>query len=201
LRNWSHVRKDSLPQAVDDSTPDLQAALDRALARIDELEAENARLRERLQELEHKLGRNSSNSHRPPSTDDPWEEAPEDAAGGEDIDSEGSGQYGSCQQGAQPGHEGHHRGLLDEEEVESRSVRSSRSSQASAVHVALVSSGKTGLRDAIRFSTSRLRATLPSTRCTGSTVRSAAEASPPPCPKECLKAHARVHLAIRCADG
>lgn len=102
-----------------DSTPDIQAALDRALARIDELEAENARLRERLQKLEHKLGRNSSNSHRPPSTDDPWEEDsgeknPGDADGGEDV----TGNDKTRQQGAQPGHEGHHRGLLDEDEVD-----------------------------------------------------------------------------------
>jgi transposase len=117
-----------------DSTPDIQAALDRALARIDELEAENARLRERLQKLEHKLGRNSSNSHRPPSTDDPWEEDsgeknpgeknpgeknpgeknPGDADGGGDV----TGSERSRQQGAQPGHEGHHRELLDEDEVD-----------------------------------------------------------------------------------
>jgi len=105
-----------------DSTPDIQAALDRALARVDELEAEDARLRERLRKLEYKLGQNSLNSHRPPSTDDPWEEAPGgdpgNADGGEDTDSEGSGQHSSRRQGAQPGHEGRHRGFLDEEEVD-----------------------------------------------------------------------------------
>lgn len=99
---------------MDDSTPDIQALidrLDRIEARNKELEAENARLRKRVQYLEHKLGQNSSNSHRPPSSDDPWEEDEDDSEVTFDFES-------PRPQGAQPGHQGHHRELLDEDEVD-----------------------------------------------------------------------------------
>ena len=49
----------------------LSKALDKALARISELEAENAQLRSENTELRTRLGQNSQNSSRPPSSDPP----------------------------------------------------------------------------------------------------------------------------------
>ena len=118
---------------MSDSTPDAQTLLrrlDEAMERIDKLEAENARLRKRVKELEgveqenvrlrkrvqrleHKLHQDSSNSHRPPSTDDPWADDDDDDDGRVMLD------FGKQRsQGAQPGHQGHHRQLADADEVD-----------------------------------------------------------------------------------
>ena len=74
---------------------------------VGELRAENARLREqlsaalvRLEELERRLGQNSANSSRPPSSDPP--QAPQRPA------RKPSGR----KPGGQPGHEGHHRAMV-----------------------------------------------------------------------------------------
>jgi len=125
---------------MDDTTPDIQTVLDRlerAEARIAQLErenqtlreenerlreenerlrGENERLRKRVQQLEHKLGQNSSNSHLPPSTDDPWEDKEDDDDGDDEFTFDFGGDDRA--QGAQPGHEGRHRELLDADEVD-----------------------------------------------------------------------------------
>lgn len=66
---------------------------------------ENAELRARVEELERRLGMNSQNSSRPPSSDGP---------DGERAKTKGSGKR---KPGGQPGHEGHHRELLAVQEV------------------------------------------------------------------------------------
>lgn len=70
--------------------------------------AENARLRLRVEELERRLGQNSSNSHLPPSTDSP---ADREAR----PNRPGSGQ----RRGGQPGHKGHKREFLPPDQVRS----------------------------------------------------------------------------------
>src|SRR5439155_7611991 len=65
-----------------------------------------ARLERRIAELEERLGRNSSNSSRPPSSDSPGDRA-------ERPSRPGSGK----KPGGQPGHEAHLRALLPKEQV------------------------------------------------------------------------------------
>lgn len=67
---------------------------------------ENAELRTRVEELERRLGMNSQNSSKPPSSDGPDAERPKRRDGAK------------RKPGAQPGHEGHHRELLPVEEVD-----------------------------------------------------------------------------------
>jgi transposase len=70
------------------------------------LQGENAKLRERVGELERWLGMNSQNSSKPPSSDAPW--APKPPASRPDSDRK---------QGGQPGHPGHCRKLIPVEQV------------------------------------------------------------------------------------
>src|SRR4051812_13474691 len=70
------------------------------------LRAENVVLQQRVRELEARLGQNSSNSSRPPSTDPPL--APETRR----LPPTGR------KRGGQPGHRGAYRGLLPVEEVD-----------------------------------------------------------------------------------
>lgn len=81
------------------------AALERQLAVLLE---ENARLRARVEELERKLGENSSNSSKPPSSDSPAERAarPKDDPTGR-------------RRGGQRGHKGHTRTFLPAAQVRS----------------------------------------------------------------------------------
>ena len=72
-------------------------------AEIADLRAENVRLRARVAELEAKLGQNSTNSHKPPSSDPP-ETRPSKSPSGR-------------KRGAQPGHKPHRRVLLPPEQV------------------------------------------------------------------------------------
>jgi transposase len=51
----------------------LEALVERLLARVAELEAAVAQRDERIAELERRLSADSSNSSRPPSSDEPWE--------------------------------------------------------------------------------------------------------------------------------
>ena len=101
---------------MSDDLPDaetLARRLDEAMERIAELEEKLAARDARIAELEHELDKNSSNSHRPPSTDEPWED---DDDG---DDNEVTFDFGNDHnQGAQPGHEGHHRELADAEDVD-----------------------------------------------------------------------------------
>lgn len=92
----------------------LETELSGANASIHELNAENQLLRQRVQHLESRLGQNSSNMHRPPSTDDAFEE-PENNQGSDGVVFD----FGaSAKQGAQPGHKSHPRELLDQDEVD-----------------------------------------------------------------------------------
>lgn len=59
----------------------------------------------RIEELESRLRKNSSNSSRPPSSDPPWKKAEKAPPSGR-------------KPGGQPGHEGHHRELLSETEMD-----------------------------------------------------------------------------------
>ena len=94
----------------------LEAENARLRKRVEELEGveeENERLRKRVQQLEHQLNQDSSNSHRPPSTDEPWADDDDDDTDEVTLD------FGEDRnQGAQPGHEGHHRELADADEVD-----------------------------------------------------------------------------------
>lgn len=80
----------------------LEAQVRALLGRVDELVSENQRLKARVAELEAKLGENSRNSGKPPSSDPPDVRAnrPERPSSGR-------------ARGGQPGHKGHKRNLLD----------------------------------------------------------------------------------------
>jgi transposase len=75
-------------------------------AQVEALLAANARLQARVEELEARLGQNSSNSNRPPSGDAP---ADREARRGKPTSGRG--------RGGQPGHKGWKRALLPAEEV------------------------------------------------------------------------------------
>jgi transposase len=76
--------------------------------RLDELGAENRRLKERVADLEARLKQSSRNSSLPPSADPPSAPPrPRQAASGR-------------RPGGQPGHEGRHRALLAPEQVDER---------------------------------------------------------------------------------
>jgi transposase len=62
--------------AAELSHEQLCALVARLQARVEELAAENSELREENAELRRRLGQNSSNSSRPPSSDVPWEKKP-----------------------------------------------------------------------------------------------------------------------------
>jgi transposase len=76
-------------------------------ARITALEAKVEELTQLVLSLKEQLGRNSRNSHLPPSSDGP---------GGRATPEKGSG--GGRKRGGQPGHDGHKRELLPVEEVD-----------------------------------------------------------------------------------
>jgi transposase len=72
-------------------------------AEIASLRVANAQLRARVAELEARLGQNSTNSHKPPSSDPPGARPPQPPTG--------------RKRGAQPGHKPHKRVLLPPEQV------------------------------------------------------------------------------------
>ena len=69
------------------------------------LREENRQLRMEIAELKARLGQDSSNSSRPPSTDPPWKRPPPQPPSGRAP-------------GGQPGHPGHHRALLPPDQVD-----------------------------------------------------------------------------------
>jgi transposase len=73
------------------------------VAELESVRAENVALRARVAELEAKLGQNSTNSHKPPSSDLPGTRPPQPPTG--------------RKRGAQPGHKPHKRVLLPPEQV------------------------------------------------------------------------------------
>src|SRR3954452_21287177 len=103
----------TLLRAPDQGAPgpaaDLAACLEQVAAlrrKNAALRAENAALQERVRELEARLGQNSSNSSRPPSSDPPQAPArPNSLPTGR-------------KRGGQPGHRGAYRGLLPVEQVD-----------------------------------------------------------------------------------
>lgn len=70
------------------------------------LRTENATLRTENAELKRRLGMNSSNSSKPPSSEPPWSKLV------------GKGKRSKLTRGGQQGHEGHQRSLLDEKEID-----------------------------------------------------------------------------------
>ena len=81
---------------------ELDAALKKTLKRIAALEAENKKLRA-------KLNMDSSNSSKPPSSDPPWTEINKN---------KGKRDRKKRKRGGQKGHKGHHRALLPREKVD-----------------------------------------------------------------------------------
>jgi transposase len=86
--------------------PTAEARIARLEAQVAALLAENERLRARVSELEAQLGQNSTNSHKPPSSDPPGTRPPKNKTG--------------RQRGAQPGHKPHRRELVPLEQVTQR---------------------------------------------------------------------------------
>lgn len=76
------------------------------LGYVEALEAMVAGLQAQVVELQARLGQNSTNSSRPPSSDPPWKRAKPPAA------------PGTRRAGGQPGHPGVHRALRPEGEVD-----------------------------------------------------------------------------------
>jgi len=83
----------------------LEKRLDAALERIAQLEEENERLREENRWLKERLGLNSSNSSKPPSSDAPGTPRQSKRPTGR-------------RPGGQPGHKKHERALLPPEDVQ-----------------------------------------------------------------------------------
>jgi transposase len=79
------------------------AQLTRLMEMLSQRGAENAQLHARITELEAQLGQNSTNSHKPPSSDPPETRPPKPPTG--------------RKRGAQPGHKPHRRVLLPPEQV------------------------------------------------------------------------------------
>lgn len=81
--------------------------LEARLTKFDEVEAKLAAVSERMAELEARLKESSASSHRPPSSDPPWNKPPQRKR-------EPTGR----KRGAQPGHEGAARELVPVEQVD-----------------------------------------------------------------------------------
>jgi transposase len=96
--------------AKDARIAELEAQLAAKDARIEELEALVAKLTKQVAVLGEKLGRNSKNSHLPPSTDPPGR------IGGSTKNKKSK--KSRRKRGGQPGHKGSHRALLPENQVD-----------------------------------------------------------------------------------
>lgn len=116
MRRRRKKKVSSKSSSPDGTVARLRARLDRkedelrALrAENRKLRSENSRLKRRVRDLEGKLGQNSSNSSRPPSSDPPWSrpKRPRSPRSGR-------------QRGAQPGHRGTHRKPFPPEQVDRR---------------------------------------------------------------------------------
>jgi transposase len=81
----------------------LEAQATHLLEMLSQRDAENALLRARVADLEAQLGQNSTNSHKPPSSDPPDTRPPKPPTG--------------RKRGGQPGHKAHERVLLPPEQV------------------------------------------------------------------------------------
>lgn len=85
----------------------LVEANERLTQRVEQLEAENAELKAQVQELLDAAGKSSRNSSKPPSSDSTAQRAKRPKR-----------KPSSKSRGAQPGHKGHQRALLDESEID-----------------------------------------------------------------------------------
>lgn len=96
----------SLPPRIHPPTlEECWALIDRLFDIVEAQQATIRRLEARVEELERRLGMNSQNSSRPPSTDPP------------DVRRFPKKKLSGRKPGGQPGHEGHHRALLPSEQV------------------------------------------------------------------------------------
>lgn len=93
--------RDARIAKLEEDVADLRKMVKALLARNDELSAEVGRLRTENEELRARLGQNSSNSSKPPSTDSPADRA---ARGGKPPTGK--------KRGGQPGHKGSQRQML-----------------------------------------------------------------------------------------
>jgi transposase len=91
---------------ADERISRLEAQVARLLEVLAARDAEIARLKGRVAELERQLGQNSTNSHKPPSSDPPGTRPSKEASG--------------RKRGGQAGHKGHKRVLLPAEKVTKR---------------------------------------------------------------------------------
>lgn len=103
------AERDARLAARDTRIAELEQQVATKDARVAELERKVEELRARLDELTRKLGRNSRNSHQPPSTDPP--------AARRQRRGKGKSKSGR-KRGAQLGHRGTHRKLLPPEDVD-----------------------------------------------------------------------------------
>ncbi len=87
---------------------DLESEVRAKTARIDDLEQLIDQLTRKVEELTERLGQNSGNSHKPPSSDGP----------GKPKNPRKRRSKSGRKRGAQPGHEGHSRQLLPAEQVD-----------------------------------------------------------------------------------
>lgn len=94
--------------STEDRIAKLEAQVALLLAALAERDAEIVRLKARVAELEAQLGQNSTNSHKPPSTDPPGTRPQKQPTG--------------RSRGGQPGHKGHKRVLLPAEMVTKRTA-------------------------------------------------------------------------------
>jgi transposase len=90
-----------------ETLPEAHAVIRELWAAVQALGVESVQLRERVAELERRLGQNSLNSSRPPSSDPPWTPPPATKR-----------QPSGRKAGGQPGHLAHQRELLPPEQVD-----------------------------------------------------------------------------------
>ena len=93
---------------ADEQSNRLAQQVETLLATVDALKAENAMLKVENAELRRRLGENSSNSNKPPSSDAPKDRAARPA-----------GPPSGKRRGGQPGHKGSHRALVPARDVHS----------------------------------------------------------------------------------
>lgn len=105
-RDWRDERITELEAKLVAKDAEMQRELAIRDQRIAQLEQQVASLTKQVAELAERLGQNSRNSHRPPSSDSP-----------QDREQRKGKSKGKRRRGGQPGHEGSHRELLPPEKV------------------------------------------------------------------------------------
>jgi transposase len=95
------------PEIWDRTPPEAQALILSLLATVEAMKGEIAALKAEVADLKSRLDQNSSNSHKPPSSDPPSVAKPTKSPTGR-------------KRGGQPGHEGRSRKMLPPERVNER---------------------------------------------------------------------------------